>query len=87
MYSGGVAPVLARSVATGAVVRAVVAGTVARGRVTGTVSGMVPAVVLVVSTVVDDCGSVAGGKLVTVGMVSFVVGMAALVLCGWMPRP
>lgn len=64
-----------------------VAGTVALGRVTGTVSGVISAVVLVVSTVVEDCGSVASGKLLPVAMVSFVCGVAALVFCGWRPRP
>ena len=66
---------------------AVVAGTVALGLVTGTVSGVISTVVLVVSTVVEDCSSARAGSLVVVGMVSFIAGMAALVLCGWRPRP
>jgi hypothetical protein len=48
---------------------------------------MISAVVLVVSTVVEDCSSARAGSLVTVAMVSFVAGVAALVLLGWRPRP
>ena len=87
MYSGGVGPDARSTAVVAGVVRTVVAGTVALGLVTGTVSGVISTVVLVVSTVVEDCGSVAGGKLATVAMVSFVAGVAALVFCGWRPRP
>jgi hypothetical protein len=48
---------------------------------------MISAVVLVVSTVVEDCSSARAGSLVTVAMVGFVLGVAALVGCGWRPRP